>query len=774
VVTLAGNRGRDEFQNRPETEIHPDPDFVSVRVVHADLGDASAPVLVGHYEGDLLVGAEAYLDRRLGRRLAELQRLELYPAEIETAAVVLNETSPDGRGAHPGAVVAGLGAVGDLTPGRLRATLAYALTAYGAECAARERRRRQREPAAAAEPGALDVPIAAVLVGSGEAGVSLMDSVHALLGAVADANVRLAEGADVGPAAAIAPRICLVDIVELYEDRAIEAVYALRALHRAQELAGTAITDVLVPGRGGQRRVRVGPGPSWWHRLRVTAHEGGGWRFESLTRLARADATLHPAQRALIDALVDEATRSSCRAAAPLGQTLFELLMPNEFKTLAPDGRKLVLVVDREAAALPWEMLEEGHADGGLPLSVASGMVRQLVVERRRERVWRAPCPTALVVGDPDVDDPAFPAMPGASAEAAAVATQLRGHGFDVTALTGPSASPLMVMSALHGSPWRILHLAAHGVFRFAPGAGRPPVTGLVLGRGTFLTPAEAAQMRHVPELVFVNCCHLGQTVGPEASSPPFHRLAASLAVEFIEMGARAVVAAGWAVQDGAARTFATTFYGGMLSGTPFGDAVALARRCTFERHPGANTWGAYQCYGDPSFSLADSARLAPREPPAAAIEVAALAAEIAREAAGADAPARQALLADLDATLSHVPEGWWREPGLRAAAAEALAALDQFEDAATHYEALLAADPADVPLAALEHFVALKLRWADSLDAGGKGSALASRLRSEAERLLNHLTAIGDTATRRALRDALAGHARDGCDSERGTGGRS
>jgi hypothetical protein len=599
----------------------------------------------------------------------------------------------------------------------------------------------------------MDLPVAAVLVGSGEAGVSLMDALHALLGAVADANERLGKVVTEGPAPAIETRIGRVDVIELYEDRAIEAVYALRALARAHELQGFEIADVLVTGRGGQRRVRLGPGPSWWHRLRVTAHEGGGWRFESLTRLARADATLHSAQRALIDALVDEATRSSRSAATPIGQTLFELLVPNEFKSLAPDGRKLALVVDREAAALPWELLQEDAAGHALPLSVASGMVRQLLALRRRDRVARAPSPSALVIGDPAVSDPRFPSLAGASAEATTVGALLRRHGFDVTVLTGTGASPLAVMSALHASPWRVLHLAAHGVFRFVAEAGGTPVTGLVFDRGTFLTPAEAAQMDHVPELVFVNCCHLGQTAGDAAPSPPFHRLAASLAVEFIEMGARAVVAAGWAVQDEAARTFATTFYDALLSGTPFGDAVALARRCTFERHPDVNTWGAFQCYGDPSFVLADTVRESPREPPVAPAEVTAFAMEVVRHAEHADVPAKQGLLADLRAVLASMPEAWWRVATLRGAVAEAFAGLDQFEVAAAHYDALLVADPADVPLAALEQLVALKLRWAASLGARGEDGGLASRLREEAGRLLDHLTAIGETETRRSLR---------------------
>ena len=73
-------------------------------------------------------------------------------------------------------------------------------------------------------------------------------------------------------------------------------------------------------------------------------------------------------------------------------------------------------------------------------------------------------------------------------------------------------------------------------------------------------------------------------------------------------MGVRAVVAAGWAVDDAGAATFSTIFYDEMLKGHAFGEAVKLARCATFERHSGSNTWGAYQCYGDPEYRLTLSA----------------------------------------------------------------------------------------------------------------------------------------------------------------------
>ena len=80
-------------------------------------------------------------------------------------------------------------------------------------------------------------------------------------------------------------------------------------------------------------------------------------------------------------------------------------------------------------------------------------------------------------------------------------------------------------------------------------------------------------------------------------------------------MGVRAVVCAGWAVDDAAALTFAEAFYGRMLAGSEFGDAVRRARR-DLEREPGVNTWGAYRCYGDPG-GCAEGTGLDRAAPPA-------------------------------------------------------------------------------------------------------------------------------------------------------------
>jgi hypothetical protein len=167
----------------------------------------------------------------------------------------------------------------------------------------------------------------------------------------------------------------------------------------------------------------------------------------------------------------------------------------------------------------------------------------------------------------------------------------------------------LAVLSALFAREYKILHLAGHGIYN----AQNPAQSGMVLGAEMFLTAAELGQLRVVPELVFINCCHLGRIDEPLAVDAP-NRLASSVAEELIKIGVRTVVAAGWAVADRAASTFASTFYQEMLEGRSFGAAVLAARQQTARLHARTNTWGAYQCYGNPDFVLVQTEQVAPRQ----------------------------------------------------------------------------------------------------------------------------------------------------------------
>lgn len=74
-----------------------------------------------------------------------------------------------------------------------------------------------------------------------------------------------------------------------------------------------------------------------------------------------------------------------------------------------------------------------------------------------------------------------------------------------------------------------------------------------------------------------------------------------------IENGVKAIILAGWAVDDAAALTFAHTFYECMFQGYAFGEAVRYAREKVYETYNDKNTRGAYQAYGDPFYKLRES-----------------------------------------------------------------------------------------------------------------------------------------------------------------------
>lgn len=304
-----------------------------------------------------------------------------------------------------------------------------------------------------------------------------------------------------------------------------------------------------------------------------------------------------------------------------IGRSLFELLVPNRLMDLIPNRRRMQLIVDKRAAAFPWELLRDRASkydgDANKPLSVRSGLVRQLSTVNFRDNVQRPTRSTALVVGDPRLGEWAtlFHPLDGAANEAEQIYGQLKDAGFE--AVRQIRAAAPQILTDLFRDDWRVLHLSGHGVYledlpATARIAARPRATGMVIGDGDLLTTAHIAQMRVVPDFVFINCCSLGRIEGegalPDGARPGDPKLAANLATELIEMGVHCVIAAGWKVLDAAALLFAQTFYERFLAGICFGEAVLAAREASFEQYASSNTWGAYQCYGNPGFVLRASA----------------------------------------------------------------------------------------------------------------------------------------------------------------------
>ncbi|MGP0591074.1 DUF7379 domain-containing protein [Nitrospira sp. T9] len=785
------------------------PRKVRVKIINDNLSRASSPVAVGHYAGDTIVSAEAYLDRQLNGRLRERQRLGLYPNTLNTSAVVLNDQEDQQGSIHPGAIVVGLGMVGELTPGGLTTSMSNAIVNYALECLEAHRKRCLRLSEVVSDDFELKIPLTTLLIGTGAGGFSLNDSLQALLNGVLQANRRLRQLKETrksedgeSPAdalfeehmedgAAQTVSIDSVEVLELFQDRAIQATKALRELARSGDFQKHLhIEELLVEGAASRQRAFFVEDAAWWQRLRIVTQPDGSLKFESLTNRARMETYLQPAQRKLIERFLKRAS-SSTQTDFELSNTLFELLIPNRLKEYAPDRRDIVLVLDEESAEFPWELLNNRYDPQARPLSVEAGMIRQLAVRDFRENVLHGTERNALVIGDPTSGEPSgkFAPLPGAAAEAREVAKLIRHYGYrDVVELVESDADPEHILTALYKQPYRILHCAAHGVYQFPleeeddrpvapnlqPTSKNDPcvkpktVKGMVLGDGLFLTPAEIQQMRYVPELVFLNCCHLGRTNGSGPSPEiPFHRLASNLGTQLIQMGVRAVIAAGWAVDDTAAKVFARKFYEEMFQNRFFGDAVRLARQEIYLQYGGSNTWGAYQCYGDPDFSLKDGSRPGAGDGHMVApVELRVELYNLVQTAQTAEPKDESRIRQQLDDLQIGAGQGWMDSSAMCAAFGKAYGELGLFDQAVQFYDRGRTLEPADATVESLEQLANLKVRWAlkQSLemlppakaktdDKAGKQEIPIKDLIDDAENILNCLIKIQPTQERYALK---------------------
>jgi len=146
--------------------------------------------------------------------LSRREALGLYPGSLLTSEIFFN---PDPDGTPAGAIVVGLGPVGGLTATSLRRTMAQALLEYAVAKAERSQECSQGEPGAA-----VSASFTSLLIGTGAGGLSVEDSVTAILHGVHRANLAL-EQAKLERQV----RIDRIEFIELWQDRAIQAVRAL-------------------------------------------------------------------------------------------------------------------------------------------------------------------------------------------------------------------------------------------------------------------------------------------------------------------------------------------------------------------------------------------------------------------------------------------------------------------------------------------------------------------------------------------------------------------
>jgi len=768
-----------------------------ISVTNGDLTFERDALLLGHYHATRLTGTEKIMDRLLGGAMEHSLDMGIYPVAIGSHQIFINTHPNVERGffiPSPRAVIiAGLGEEGKLRAAELVQSVRQAVIAWA------QRLAEGGGKGSRAAPPTFE--LASTLLGSGGTGVSPGEAARLIAEGVYQANLRMAEeDEERASSRARSPRVAHLRFIELYLDRATDAWRSLR-LQEAARPGRYVVDETVEEGTGAlQRPLDLGYRGAEFDFISVAATtDADGLPVISYTldtRRARSEVRAQRAQSLLIKELVASASNDQNHD-EQIGRTLFDLLIPIELEAYLAGSGEMQIELDPQTAAIPWELLDTTRAaNEDLPWALRVNLLRKLRISTFRERVVDAGADaSALVIGEPEAPA-SFPRLYGARAEGEAVLARLTGaaglHQQDVVGLISanvnePGPDAREVVNALFDRPWRIVHIAGHGVPRGGGQAG-----GVVLSNGAFLGPPEIASMRTVPELVFVNCCHLGAAdAGELLNTYDRAEFASGVAGALISIGVRCVIAAGWAVDDEGARVFADTFYASLLRGSRFITALGEARKAAYRHAPDQNTWAAYQCYGDPDWIF----RQLPSDPNRAPIKVqddfsgvaSATSLKLALERVftevrfqGADPMLKLESLRHLEALYA---ARWGMQGDVAELFADAFAEAGDIDAGFRWYELAIAAPDGTASMKAAEQLAYLRIRHAwtivdaasraeDGTPGGGRSMkaaiARADILLNDGLTLLEKLVAVERTVVRvgllgsahkgRALVDGAAG----------------
>lgn len=577
-------------------------EIILVEIMNGDLVHSKHPVIVGHFKGDGIIYAEKYLDQALNFRLSEYHFANNYPGDIGSHLVIL-------KGANSkysdmicnGGVVVGLGEFGALTENKLQITLAQAFLTLAIRFNDIQMARPREESASA------DLGISSLTVGSDFAGLQVSTCLKTIFLAVQQANEKLDLMSRREDNKFSYKKISRIQVVEIYRHKSIQVAKAIRDLLTQELFSNFRFTPpVIFPGAGALSRIPDENLRDHWHRLEVTETSNAKdsdyehvlpIRFTSITEKAHADENLTSANRKMVDRLIETLSKNSSWDKA-FSQTLYELLLPNSFKGFGATLQNLVLILDKNTARYPWELLHDANGVSEKPFIINTGIVRQLKSEEQRPNIIINSSNRALVIGNPFTDKK-YPDLPFAAREAKDVAAILVKNGLETIESIGED--DIEIVKKLMPRSYKIIHIAAHGIVGAT--AGEP--SGIIFGRDMIFTPKDFDKIRIVPEFVFVNCCSSARyTTEMEEQMRKKYQLAASVGIQLIEIGVKAAIVTGWEISDPAAEAFSARFYDSMFKGKTFGEALRDARQETYTRYPQTNTWGAYQCYGDPFYTF--------------------------------------------------------------------------------------------------------------------------------------------------------------------------
>ncbi len=666
-----------------------------VSVGNGDLRYASYPLLAGHFLNDGILYAEKAIDFNMRGALTERYQLGLYPGEIGSSEVIITHQKD-----FNGAIIVGLGDPGRLTAFQLTQSVEQGVAKYLLNI--NSKAQYTLNPINTERIG-----ISSLLIACAYGGLSVEKSIRAVIMAVQNANNKIRQILHER-----AMTVSYIEFIEQYQDRALNCLYVLNGIEKEEDQT---LNIVLEKKRikkllGSRERLPIDNSDEWWTRINVELKEYRlkdasvrGLQFNISTGGAREEQRDLFTSREMIQELINEMSVNN-RWSPKLAKTIFELLVPNDFKEQLKKQSNINWIVDKDTAIYPWELLQDS-TNNAKPLCINAGMVRQLATQDYRLKINTATKNSALVIGDPDLKG-FFTQLQGAYDEGEMVSNVLKSNEYDTTKILRGSASD--IIQALFSGEYKISHLAGHGMYDEDPSKK----SGMLIGNNVFLSTREICQMSVVPEMVFVNCCHLGRTDGAaETLFRDRFKLAANIGTQLIENGVKVVIAAGWAVDDAAALDFTKEFYKNMFEGEEFGQAVQQARRLIFEKYNQTNTWGAYQCYGDQFYTLTKGYTkykvkefVIARE---AEVELANLLNKL--EVSGYTTAA---LSAELNSIMASVDKADIRNGAITEKEAMIFSGLCMYKEAVLKYESLLKMENASFSFSAMEQYCNIRPKW--------------------------------------------------------------
>ncbi|HKP87135.1 MAG TPA: hypothetical protein VJZ26_13615, partial [Blastocatellia bacterium] len=316
---------------------------IQVSVLHGDLRHTHYPVAVGHYDGDGIISAERYIDRLLDGRLTDRIGMRLYPGPVGTAEVVYG--SKDSK--LSGAMVIGLGEMGEINTDVVKQGVTAAALRHAVTLAERPGPTPKGEYRSAA--------FSSLLIGTyGGNALGVKESVTAIVQGAINANrILYLQGLwD-------RVRIDKIELVELYEDVAIQAIRAAHGLSKnpssdfAQEVAVKVEPEELSTVGGGRYQRPLSDFDTYWYsRIQITgardgAASGAGERATHLSKMFGLDSDRQITQRYFMN-LIEEGIKTP-KKRARLSEIITELFIPDGARP-GDGGLEFLVLSDRARA----------------------------------------------------------------------------------------------------------------------------------------------------------------------------------------------------------------------------------------------------------------------------------------------------------------------------------------------------------------------------------------------------------------------------------------